>query len=355
VSDADWLDAAVALAEPHLGTTAENPTVGAIILDGVCARLGQAVTAPGGRPHAETRAIAEAGETARGATLYVTLEPCNHWGKTPPCSDAIVAAGLARVVIGVLDADPRTAGQSVEKMRAAGITVAVLEHRGSARLHEGFLTRQRLGRPFVTAKLAVSADGMIGRLREPNVPITGEIARNFTHLQRATSDAIMVGGSTANIDNPRLSVRLDGYEDRKPLRVVLAGKEPLFPDLNLFAKESGQPTAVIGLAHRPPPDGVTFLPVPGKHFAELPDVLKVLGDHGINRLLVEGGSALTGALLNDRLVDRFLLLESPEKIGPEGQPALVRRSIEEGIADAGLVQVDQRKLGADNLRTFERA
>lgn len=354
MSDADWLDAAVALAEPHLGTTAENPTVGAIILDGACARLGQGVTAPGGRPHAETEALAEAGETARGATIYVTLEPCNHWGKTPPCSDAIVAAGIARVVIGVIDPDPRTAGESVRKFRAAGIAVDVLDHARSGRLHEGFISRKVRGRPFVTAKLAVSADGMIGRLREGNVPITGEAARTFTHLQRATSDAIMVGGSTANIDNPRLSVRLPGYEDRKPLRVIVAGREPLQPGLTLFA-EDAQPTAVIGLAHRAPPEGVTFWPVPGKHFAELPDVLRVLGDRGINRVFVEGGSALTGALLSDRLVDRFYLLESPRIIGEGGQPALVRWTINQGIADAGLVQVDQQALGDDNLRTFERA
>ena len=334
MSDANWLDAAVALAEPHLGTTAENPTVGAIILDGACARLGQAVTASGGRPHAETQAIAEAGETARGATMYVTLEPCNHWGQTPPCSDAIIRAGLGRVVIGVLDPDPRTAGRSVEKLRAAGIAVDVLDHRGSARLHEGFLMRQRERRPFITAKLAVSADGMIGRIGEPNVQITGDEAREWTHRLRAQSDAVMIGANTARIDNPKLTVRIYGYAGRQPKAIILTGAGTLGPDLELLRR--GEPAIVL------------------KGHGSLHQAMFRLGADLISTLLIEGGAKVTESFLAAHLVDRFHLLESPIVVGANGVPATPHGSLAERLVATGLVEVDQRRLGADNLRTFER-
>jgi diaminohydroxyphosphoribosylaminopyrimidine deaminase/5-amino-6-(5-phosphoribosylamino)uracil reductase len=335
VSDAFWLDAAVALAEPHLGTTADNPTVGAIILDGACARLGQAVTAPGGRPHAETQALTEAGPAALGATLYVTLEPCNHTGRTPPCTNAIIDAGISRVVVGVVDADPRTAGQGVERLRAAGIAVDVLDHPGSARLHEGFLTRQRLGRPFVTAKLAVSADGMIGLRDVANVPITGDVAREWTHRLRGRSDAVMVGARTARIDNPRLTVRPPALTGHQPRPVILAGARDLDPKLELLAADRH---AIILRDHPSLAAGLRFL-----------------GDQGLNTLLVEGGAAVTDSLLAAGLVDRFHLLTSDVVVGADGVPASPHGSLAAQLAAAGLVEVDQRALGADNLRTFERA
>jgi diaminohydroxyphosphoribosylaminopyrimidine deaminase/5-amino-6-(5-phosphoribosylamino)uracil reductase len=335
VSDSRWLDAAVALAEPHLGTTADNPTVGAIILDGVCARLGQAVTARGGRPHAETQALAEAGPAALGATMYVTLEPCNHTGRTPPCTNAIIDAGIARVVVGVVDADPRTAGQGVERLRTAGIAVDVLNHAASARLHEGFLTRQRLGRPFVTAKLAVSADGMIGRRGVASFAITGDVARDWTHRLRGRSDAVMVGARTARIDNPQLTVRIPGLTGHQPRPVILAGSSALDPGLNLLDAER----QAIVLRDHP----------------SIEAALRFLGDQGINALLVEGGAAVTRSLLSAGLVDRFHLLTSRTVVGPDGVPASPHGSLAEQLAAAGLVEVDQRDLGADNLRTFERA
>jgi diaminohydroxyphosphoribosylaminopyrimidine deaminase/5-amino-6-(5-phosphoribosylamino)uracil reductase len=183
-ADLRWLEAAARIAMPYRGTTAENPTVGAIVVSADGVVLGRGVTAPGGRPHAEPQALTMAGEGARGATLYVTLEPCNHWGQTPPCVDAVIASGVARVVCGAADADPRTAGQSIKKMRVAGIAVEVGSGLAAVeRLHEGFFSRIRRGRPFVTAKLAVSWDGMIGRRDRGNVAITGEDARRWTHMQ----------------------------------------------------------------------------------------------------------------------------------------------------------------------------
>ncbi len=298
-ADLHWLDAAVALAAPMLGTTAENPTVGAIVVDPLTnTMLGQGVTAPGGRPHAEPQALAMAGNAARGAMLYVTLEPCHHWGRTPPCVEAVLAAGIARVVIGMVDPDPRTAGESVKRLLAADVDVLVADHAPSRRLHEGFITRVTLGRPFITAKLAVSADGMIGRPYTPNVAITGPEAQAFTHARRAVSDAILVGGSTANIDNPRLSVRIPGLEDRRPLRVVLAGAQPLFANLNLFANVDSQRTVIIGLSGQRTPANIEFWPIPGTHRPDLADVFATMGAHGINSVLVEGGSALTEALLS---------------------------------------------------------
>lgn len=332
--DAGWLDAAVALAEPHLGTTAENPTVGAIVVDATGQRVGQGVTAPGGRPHAETIALAEAGGSARSATLYVTLEPCNHFGRTPPCSEAVVAAGIARVVVGILDPDPRTAGGGVETLRAAGVAVEICNHPGSARLHEGFVCRVTNGRPFVTAKLAVSADGMIGREGVPNFPITGEIARAWTHALRARSDAVMVGAGTARLDNPRLTVRLQGYDGRQPHRVVLAGDGALDPSLALLA-DAGAAQVLDG---RDPAAA-----------------LRTLGGQGVSTVLVEGGATVTEALLAAGLVDRFHILESAVVVGAGGVPATPHGSLAARLAAATLVEVDQRRLGADNLRTFERA
>lgn len=354
LADADrrWLAACVRIARPRLGTTAENPCVGAMVVDpNSCTLLGRGVTAPGGRPHAEPQALAEAGARARGATLYVTLEPCNHHGRTPPCVDAIIAAGIARVVIGILDPDPRTAGQGIARLRAADIAVEIAEFAPAAALHAGFVNRMTRGRPFVTAKLAVSRDGMIGRRGEPNTPITGAAAKRWTFMQRALSDAVMVGASTANIDDPSLTVRLRGLGQRQPQRLVLMGGEPLRDDLHLF---SGTPSSValVPRGGKAPERAIVWtLPAPRDLFG----VLTVIGQHGISSLFVEPGARLTAALLEGRLVDRFELLRSPVVIGDGGLPAASHGSLEAMLERAGLRPVDHRDLGDDKLTTFERA
>ncbi|SFZ81342.1 diaminohydroxyphosphoribosylaminopyrimidine deaminase [Devosia enhydra] len=356
--DLRWLDSAVRTATPWLGTTAENPTVGALVVDPVRQiLLGRGVTARGGRPHAETQALAQAGAAAAGATLYVTLEPCNHWGRTPPCSDAVIRAGIARVVIGITDPDPRTAGAGVAKLRAAGIAVEVLDHGPSARLHEGHVSRKQRRRPFVTLKLAVSADGMIGKLGKANLPITGSLAQRWTHMQRALSDGVMVGARTARIDDPRLSVRLPGLEGRRPLRIVLAGAEPLPADLTLFAKDSAQPTLVI--AQNPStlslPDHVQVAALPSVgHERSLVSALEMLSSRGVARLLVEGGARLAEALLVEGLADRIHLLFSPVTVGEGGVAAPGGWALVDRIAAAGFAEVDRRALGDDMLRTFEK-
>jgi diaminohydroxyphosphoribosylaminopyrimidine deaminase / 5-amino-6-(5-phosphoribosylamino)uracil reductase len=357
-TDRRWLDMAVRIAEPLLGTTAENPTVGAIIIDEARhAVLGRGATAKGGRPHAETLALAEAGARAKGATLAVTLEPCNHYGKTPPCSDAILRAGITKVIVGMIDPDPRTAGATIAKFEAAGLNVVIANHEGAMKLHEGFVSRFQRGRPFVTAKLAVSADGKIGRPKEAKVKITGDEAWAWTQQQRASADAILIGSGTAKVDNPQLTVRLDGFSDRHPRRVVLAGPNKVKRTLALMSADS--PTTVIvpdGLVLRLP-KVVELVPVAAGEDGR-PDpaaALEALAKKGINAVFVEGGSALTASLLSAGLVDRFQLLTSDVVVGENGVPATAFGSIEERIAAAGLVEVDQRTLGEDKLRTFERA
>lgn len=334
--DVRWLDAAARLALPYRGTTAENPTVGALIVSPDGRLLGRGVTARGGRPHAEPQAIAMAGLEARGATLYVTLEPCAHWGRTPPCADAITAAGLARVVLGLVDPDPRTSGESIGRMRQAGLVVDVApDHPPSRHLHEGHVSREARGRPFVTIKLAVSRDGMIGRRNEAKVAISGGTAWRWTHMQRAMSDAVMVGAGTARIDRPLLSVRLPGLEDRKPLRVILAGTRPVPEDVIHLGRETGQQTVVI--------DGF-----------DLATALSGLAERGVASLLVEAGGVLSDALLDAGLVDRFHLIESDIEIGAGGVPATVHPSLPQRLEQLGFVCVAARALGCDRLRTFER-
>ncbi|MBP2446521.1 bifunctional diaminohydroxyphosphoribosylaminopyrimidine deaminase/5-amino-6-(5-phosphoribosylamino)uracil reductase RibD [Rhizobium leguminosarum] len=219
--DESFMAAAIRLSRRHLGRTATNPSVGCLIVrDGVV--VGRAVTAVGGRPHAEPQALAEAGALARGATAYVTLEPCSHHGKTPPCAEALIAYGVARVVISVTDPDPRVSGRGIGMLREAGIEVdaGVLEAEGRRSL-AGYLTRQTKNRPYVTLKLAVSADGMIGREGKGQVAITGPQARAEVQALRAETDAILVGIGTALSDDPLLTVRTPGLEAQSPVRIVL--------------------------------------------------------------------------------------------------------------------------------------
>lgn len=357
-ADLRWLESAARIAMPYRGTTAENPTVGAIVVSPDDRVLGRGVTASGGRPHAEPQALVMAGQGAGGATLYVTLEPCNHWGQTPPCVDAVLKSGVSRVVCGASDPDPRTAGQSIAKMHAAGIEIAVgADLPFVERLHEGFFSRVRRGRPFVTAKLAVSKDGRIGSPSRGNLAITGEEARRWTHMQRALSDAVMVGATTARLDDPRLNVRLDGLTGRAPLRVVVAGNAIMPAELTLFATAASQPVAIIAenslvesFSH---PAQVIGVPgQPGR--PDLAAGLRALAGRGIGSVLVEGGAALNDALLDAGLVDRFHLLEGDVEIGPDGVPATVHSSLSQRLAALGFSAVESRALGCDMLTTFEK-
>ncbi|MBB5043216.1 bifunctional diaminohydroxyphosphoribosylaminopyrimidine deaminase/5-amino-6-(5-phosphoribosylamino)uracil reductase RibD [Shinella fusca] len=243
--DERFMAAAIRLSRRNLGLTATNPSVACLIVrDGVV--VGSAVTAPGGRPHAETQALAMAGEAARGATAYVTLEPCSHHGKTPPCADALISSGVARVVVSVTDPDERVAGRGLSMLRDAGIAVetGVLEAEGRAAL-AAYLTRQTKKRPHVTLKLAVSSDGMLGRLGEGQVAITGPVSRGQVHVARAETDAILIGIGTALADDPELTCRLPGLESRSPVRIVLDPRVELPSASNLARSARDVPVIVV--------------------------------------------------------------------------------------------------------------
>lgn len=317
-SDHRWLAAAAALASRARPLSAPNPGVAAIVVkDGMV--LGRGWTMPGGRPHAEAISLAQAGETARGATLYVTLEPCAHQSpRGPACSDLVAASGIARVIIGCGDPDPRTNGKGVARLREAGIAVDLIDHAGCRDSLAGFLTRETLGRPHVTLKLAVSRDGFIGPLSGEPVAITGPVARAHVHRQRAMAEGILVGGGTLRRDAPRLDVRLPGLSALSPRR---------------FALTSG-----------PVPEGWTALASPQAVASLLP----------MQYLYVEGGAQTASAFLAAGLVDCLHVYCAPHDLGsgiaaygPLG--AAVR-----GAAPHGFTCVDQRQLGSDRLLVYNR-
>ena len=310
---------AVALGEAARGATAPNPNVGCVIAIGneVVAR---GATAPGGRPHAEAVALAEAGDGARGATLYTTLEPCAHVSaRGPDCAGSIAAAGIARVVAAIQDPDPRTSGQGFARLREAGIAVDVGEGEDAARRSlAGYLARLALGRPRITLKLALSIDGKIALPSGESKWITGEDARAHVHLERAHSDMILVGRGTFLADRPSLDVRLPGLEQRSPRRALLTRGEPV--------------------------EGWETLASPQ-------DVFRL---HDVNDLLVEGGSATATAFLAADLVDRILIYRAPIIVG-EGKSSFGYVGLD-AIADAHgrWVARDGRALGIDRLEVYER-
>lgn len=360
--DRRFMAAAIRLSRRNLGLTATNPSVATLIVrdDGAGPIIvGRGVTARGGRPHAETEALLGAGELARGATAYVTLEPCAHHGRTPPCAEALVKAGIARVVGGASDPDPRVSGRGYTMLRQAGIQVVegVLAEK-AAELMEGYLIRSRSRRPQVILKTAVSVDGMIGRQGEGQVAITGPQARRQVHLMRVESDAILVGIGTAVADDPLLDCRLPGLEDRSPTRIVLdpdlriplssrlvatAGQTPL-----LLAAQAGADAAKRAeLAAQ----GVGFLAIERHDGAvALPELLEDLAAQGISTLLVEGGAKTARAFLDEGLVDRIVLFEGELVIGAGGIAApIAAESLPEGFM---LLRDD--RFGTDRCREFVR-
>ncbi|BAK68367.1 diaminohydroxyphosphoribosylaminopyrimidine deaminase/5-amino-6-(5-phosphoribosylamino)uracil reductase [Sphingobium sp. SYK-6] len=318
--DTALLSAAIALSARGRGRTAPNPNVGCILLDAAGHVAGRGWTQPGGRPHAEAMALAQAGDRARGGTAYVSLEPCAHDSARGPCCASLLAgSGVARVVVALTDPDPRTNGEGVARLRAAGIavTVGMLETEARAAM-AGFLTRQRSRRPFVTLKLATSLDGCIALPDGSSQWITGEAARAHAHVERAQHELILIGRGTLAHDRPRLDIRLPGLADRSPVRCVLSRS---------------------GAA----PDGWLAVERPS-------DIASLPGDH----LLIEGGAQTAAAFLTEDLVDRLLLYRAPILIG-RGMASL---------ADIGLIDLadahdrwrltDERALAPDRLEVYER-
>jgi diaminohydroxyphosphoribosylaminopyrimidine deaminase / 5-amino-6-(5-phosphoribosylamino)uracil reductase len=320
-----WMGAALALAARGRGRTAPNPPVGCVLVrDGRA--VGRGWTQPGGRPHAEAMALGQAGEAAHGATAYVTLEPCAHQSpRGPACADLLVAAGVARVVAAIGDPDPRTAGRGFARLAAAGIAVSTGVGTAAADASMlGFLTRQRLGRPAVTLKLATSLDGCIAMADGRSRWITGAAARAHAHVERSRHEAILVGRGTWDADAPRLDVRLPGLEARSPRRIVLSGDPVL-----LRAQQGG--VAVIA------------------------DVEAIRDLAGVDHLLVEGGAGAAAAFLRAGTVDRLLLYRAPILIGG-GRASLGDIGLTD-LADAhGRWRLDDaRALGSDRVEVYGRA
>jgi diaminohydroxyphosphoribosylaminopyrimidine deaminase / 5-amino-6-(5-phosphoribosylamino)uracil reductase len=332
-ADLRFMQLALTLGRRGQGRTWPNPAVGAVVVsDGVI--VGRGWTQPGGRPHAEPEALRQAGEAARGATLYVTLEPCSHVGKSPPCADAIIAAGVARVVSAIEDPNPEVAGQGHARLRAAGIAVDIgLCASEAAHDHAGHFRRIRDKRPHVILKLAVSSDDRIAAAGHKPVAITGEAARARVHLLRAQCDAILVGIGTVLADDPLLTCRLPGMEARSPVRVVLdrglripgtarlvhsARETPLWVMTSKLAeapaamKLGASGAQVIRVA-------TTSAPPPG---LDLLNVLHALAERGITRLLVEGGARVASSFVAAGLVDEAWLLRGAGAIGADGVAAL---------------------------------
>jgi diaminohydroxyphosphoribosylaminopyrimidine deaminase / 5-amino-6-(5-phosphoribosylamino)uracil reductase len=364
--DERYMDLALALGRRGLGNTWPNPAVGAVVVDPsgrVPLIVGRGWTQPGGRPHAEVEALRRAGARARGATLYVTLEPCSHYGRTPPCAEAIVAAGIARVVSALEDPNPEVAGQGHRQLRAHGIAVEVgLREAVARRAHAGHLRRVRDGRPHVTLKLAVSADGKAGLAGRRPAPITGDAALARVHLMRAMNDAILIGVGTALADDPQLTCRLPGLADRSPVRVVLDTALRLPDTAALVRTVRDTPVWVITGpaagegAQRLRHHGVEILtaPVAGGRI-DLAAMLRLLAGRGITRLMVEGGPTVAAALIAADLVDEAALFRGKAVLGGDGIEALEGLPLSALTASPRLVSRGIEALGGDTLEMFERA
>jgi diaminohydroxyphosphoribosylaminopyrimidine deaminase/5-amino-6-(5-phosphoribosylamino)uracil reductase len=364
-ADQRFMQLALTLGRRGLGRTWPNPAVGAVVVkDGVI--VGRGWTQPGGRPHAEPMALARAGEAARGATLYATLEPCSHIGKSPPCADAIIAAGIARVVSAIEDPNPEVAGQGHAKLRAAGITVDIgLGAAEAAHDHAGHFRRIRDKRPHVILKLAVSSDDKIGAAGRKPLAISGEAARARVHLLRAQSDAILVGIGTVLSDDPLLTCRLPGMEARSPVRVVLdrslripgtsrlvhsARHTPLWVMTSNLAEA---PAAMkLGAAGAQVMRVATTASPPG---LDLVAVLHALAGKGITRLLVEGGARVASSFVTAGLVDEVWLLRGAAAVGANGVPALDALPLSVLTGSPTFKLRASETLQKDTLTIYERA
>jgi diaminohydroxyphosphoribosylaminopyrimidine deaminase/5-amino-6-(5-phosphoribosylamino)uracil reductase len=359
--DLPHMRAALALARRGLGNAWPNPAVGCVLVkEGRV--IGRGWTQPGGRPHAETEALRRAGDAARGATAYVTLEPCSHHGRTPPCCEALAEAGIARVVMAMRDPDPRVNGRGLAMLRGAGIAVeeGLLEAEARA-LNAGFFRRIQAGMPVVTLKLASTLDGRIATASGESRWITGEAARREVHALRARHDAILVGSGTVLADDPDLTCRIPGMERVPMLRVVADARLRTPPSARLVQSAGAAPVLVMTAPGHPPVAQAPFIaagadtaPAHAGGGLDLPYLLRALGRRGVTRVLAEGGAGLAAALLRQGLVDRLVWFHAPAVMGGDGHPAT------EGLRLAALSAMPRfrrtalRAIGDDMLSEFER-
>jgi diaminohydroxyphosphoribosylaminopyrimidine deaminase / 5-amino-6-(5-phosphoribosylamino)uracil reductase len=363
MTDIVHMRAAIALARRGLGEVWPNPAVGCVIVRNGRV-VGRGWTQPGGRPHGETEALARAGAAAHGATAYVSLEPCCHWGKTPPCTDALIAAGLARVIIPIEDPDPRVSGQGIARLRAAGIVVETgLCADEAAELNAGFLLRVRERRPLVTLKLATTLDGRIATHSGESQWITGPLARDRAHALRASHDAVMVGSSTVIADDSLLTCRLPGLTHRSPVRVVVDSRLRVPLTARVVADARRVPTWFLTLrdGDRLRQDafrscGVELIEVEADNGAgvEIGAGLRALAQRGVTRLLVEGGSHLAASLLRAHFVDRLAWFRAPRLVGGDGIPAVAAFGLDRLGEAPGFERSSLIEAGDDVLETYRR-
>lgn len=355
MTDTAHMRHALGLAARGLGRTWPNPAVGCVIVQGNRI-VGRGWTQPGGRPHAETVALAQAGAQARGATAYVTLEPCDHHGQTPPCSAALIMVGISRVVTALTDPDPRVTGRGHARLRAAGlqVTEGVLAD-AARRLNAGFLKRVTLGLPMVTLKLATTLDGRIATASGESRWITGTLARRATHALRLTHDAVLVGAGTARADNPDLTAR-DLGAGHQPLRIVLDPRLTLRPDSRLGQTARQNPVWLLHTASASDAartawtaTGATLLETPHTPTGQidLPAALTALADRGLTRILCEGGASLAAALILENLVDDLITYTAGALIGAEGHPALGPLHVASLAKAPRLSLLSTRQIGPD--------
>ncbi|MDG2243787.1 MAG: bifunctional diaminohydroxyphosphoribosylaminopyrimidine deaminase/5-amino-6-(5-phosphoribosylamino)uracil reductase RibD [Rhodospirillaceae bacterium] len=363
--DRGYMKNALALASRGLGNTAPNPNVGCVIVkENVI--VGRGWTQPGGRPHAETEALMRAGALARGATAYVTLEPCCHEGQTGPCTEALITAGIARAVIATLDPDDRVSGNGVAALKDAGIEVFIglLEDDAVASMI-GYRKRTETGLPFIALKSASSLDGRIALASGTSQWITGEGARRYGHLLRANHDAVLVGSGTVQADNPSLTCRLPGYADNcalQPIRVVLDRRLRIDSGAELVRSAQTASTCLvtgqsadIAKVEQIKALGVEVLT--SRESSNAPfalDAAKLLANKGLNRILIEGGGMVASSFLQAGLVDRIYALRAPMVVGGDGRSSIADLSLGQ-LSDAPRFnRVETRVFGPDTLDILDR-
>ncbi|MBU2979067.1 bifunctional diaminohydroxyphosphoribosylaminopyrimidine deaminase/5-amino-6-(5-phosphoribosylamino)uracil reductase RibD [Alteromonas sp. C1M14] len=357
--DYKWMAEALRLAKNGEYTTTPNPRVGCIIIDKEQQKVGQGYHVQAGSPHAEVYALQEAKERAKGATAYVTLEPCSHYGRTPPCAEALIAAGVSKVVVAMTDPNPQVSGQGLNMLRDAGVTVVsgVLEQQATA-LNRGFIKRMTTGKPWVTVKLGVSLDGKIALANGQSQWITSALARRDVQRHRARSCAILTGSGTARIDDPSLLVRaneaqLNGYPlatTRQPLRVVIDSKNQLDSHLTLFT-DGHKTLKVCGQGLAPETENTTTVSMQSEQL-NLAEVITLLGEKQINELWVEAGPGLAGALFRANEVDELVVYQAPKLLGDKGQSMLILDEFTHLSQTPSLHLTDLRQIGPDIKMTY---
>jgi diaminohydroxyphosphoribosylaminopyrimidine deaminase/5-amino-6-(5-phosphoribosylamino)uracil reductase len=361
-NDIHYMEMALGLAGRGLGQTWPNPSVGCVLVTDDGRIVGRGVTGTGGRPHGETLALEMAGSQARGASAFVNLEPCAHHGKTPPCAQALIDAGVRRVVVALADPDPRVAGQGLAMLKAAGIEVMCGIGEAKARaLNAGFLKRVTEHRPLVTAKIATTLDGRIATHTGESKWITGSLSRARAHMERARHDAIMVGSATAIIDNPDLTCRLPGLEDRSPVRIVCDSRLRLPLTSKLVTTAKQVPTWLVTLPSADPVRVEAFAEcgveiIMGKadvnQRVDLTHALSILAERGLTRVMVEGGGALFASLFSNQLIDQAIWFRSPMVIGADGVPGVQSMGTDHLSDATRFKRLTSECLGEDVVETF---